>query len=212
MRQTRKKAMTTTTTKKNGYVYVAIGENANRYKVGKTTNPLEQRLKQHRTAAPALTFQRTFETGNPSGLEAVLKNCFEASRIPGTTEWFADLDIAEVERLASAYERHASLDSDVERFKTGRSMPGYISPDDDDRQLMQRLKEARQKQARANFEVAMLENRIKVRCGFHAGITGLVEWISAPRTALDQTALKTGEPAVYERYLKERWQRTFRTE
>lgn len=206
-----------------GYVYLAFDANTAHYcyKVGKTISEVElgknthktnRRLKVHHNANPSLEIVRWWYVCDMSGAEAHIKNWFETLRKPDTKEWFDfnSKHMAEIEHEIMRFEQYASLYADAERFRQTVSRPDFRKPTPEIEGLVKKIRQADQTEARAKFERDLLCRQLMVETGDYAGYEGLVSWESSFPKKFSVALLKEREPDIYERFRRERMQRTLR--
>ncbi len=184
------------------YVYVGKGASDPYFKIGRTANAQENRLKQHKTANPSFNYSKVIPTSCASDLEKTLHLWFSSKRVPETKEWFdlkpEDLDILTL--FAEGHEENRRITDDAELLKGQRSSGSYVDPCDSVMENYERLRILREQAARIGYEIESIENRMKIHVGRHDGITGLLSWKSFEERRFDSKIFRTNYPDLYEQF------------
>ena len=198
-----------------GYVYCFRVGSEDCFKVGRTTNAPERRMKSVAVGSPhKLTLHRQVTTDDPPFLEKYIHWLLATHRAPNG-EFFnvsaEDLDRA-IEEAESFVAERAPVLHEATKLKKKRPTNHTLEPSAETRSLHRELKDALQQAFLLEQKVSVLQGRLQVAIGENLGIRGVASWGWRERWELDEKALKREEPQVFDRFKRLSSARVFRVE
>lgn len=186
------------------------------YKIGRTKNPPEKRMREFSTGSPArFTLYRVERTEHPAALEKHIHGLLCARRAENGEFFYAprhEVDAAFEDGIAFIAELQP-LVAQVMRLKELKPGETLAEATDDVRATYRKLKDARRQRLLLDQKIEFLESKIQVAIGANAGIDGIASWNWVDNWQLDVTAFREKEPdqyeALFERYKRNSGTRHF---
>jgi hypothetical protein len=194
------------------YVYILDSGSDGVFKIGRTRGDVAARVKALSTGNPRpLTVFDVIETDHDSLCESYLHNRLRTKRRGGE---FFELEAPEL-RAAIDDARQFIADfvpkqHEVERLAAGESEDRAVEPGLAELEAYRELLKVREDLDDLRLRQAELETALKLAIGTASELNGLVSWKTHAVQRLDVEALRTAEPQVYERFVRDSRVRTFR--
>lgn len=198
-----------------GYVYCFRVGFEDCFKVGRTTNAPDKRMKSVAVGSPhKLTLYREVTTDNPPFLEKYIHWLLDAQRAPNG-EFFnvsaEELNSAIGEAESFLAERAPVL-QEATKLQKARPINRTLEPSEETRSLHRELRDALRQAFLLEQKISLLQGRIQLAIGENLGVRGLASWKWREQWKLDQEALKREEPKVFDRFKRLSCARVFRVE
>ena len=185
------------------------------FKVGRTKNPPEQRLKSVSVGSPQkLTLHREIQTDDAPSLEKGIHWLLDPYRAPNGE--FFNIPAQELDRAIDEAESFLAESSPVlqqaKKLQTRPPTNHLLDPSESVQALHRELRHAEREAFLLEQKIATLRGRIQLEIGENLGIRGIASWKWREQWKLDQDALKRDEPQVYERFKRLAAARVFHLE
>jgi hypothetical protein len=185
------------------YVYCFRVGSEGIFKVGRTRNPPEQRMKGVSVGSPQkLTLHREIKTNHAPFLEKYLHVLLDPQRTPNG-EFFnvsvKDLDDA-IKKAKSCLAESFPVLEEAEKLQKQRPTTRILDPSQSVNALYHELRSAEREAFFLERRIEILRSRIQVEIGENLGIRGVASWKWCEQWKLDQKALKRDAPEVFERF------------
>lgn len=194
-----------------GWVYAAQNGDEHKFKIGTCRGDraaLDRNWKTLARGNPNLRdYCELIECADPDKWETYLHNVLQRKNLAldSAKEWFAiTLDalsaaFAEVRPLS---QRYSAIAKDVEKFKRAKPDGTLKRPGNEQVDIYERLKAAREKLAFYQLENDLLELELKNAIGTALGIEGIATWDVRESVGFDLNRLKIERRDIYEEYVK----------
>lgn len=191
--------------KQESFAYVQRKGTTNRFKVGKGDDPADRSKGSIRNIEPSYREFARIKVGEGCvfDCETYLKNRLESKRVPGTKEVFDLSSEDEMTRLLAEcreyFEEYLPLKREVETL--GKQSEGPMIPArPEHREMFTKLAAATERRDELDWQIELLQHKLKCVMGKAPGIEGLVSWKTNARiTFLDVDALEPEDKEIYDR-------------
>jgi hypothetical protein len=185
------------------------------FKIGRTKNPPELRMKSVSVGSPhRLTLHREVKTNDPPSLERYIHWLLDPHRAENG-EFFnvseEELDHA-IEEAESFLAQSVPVLQEAKKLQERRPTNRTLEPSENIRTLHRELRNAERQAFLLEQTNFVLRGRIQVAIGENLGIRGVASWKWREQWKLDQEALRRDEPKVYARFKRLSTSRVFRLE
>jgi hypothetical protein len=197
------------------HVYCYQLGSGNCYKVGRTKNPPEKRMREFATGSPLkLSLYRDIETENSSDLETYIHQLLDAKRAENG-EFFnvtaKELDEA-VDRAVAFMGEFQPLLSEAKKLCRKKPNNTMAEPPSEMLNIYRQLRELSRERYLIEQRIAFLETKIQVAIGDNCGMKGVASWKWVDRWTMDIKRFKSEQEALYDKYKRNSSGRKFRLE
>lgn len=198
-----------------GCVYCFQVGSEDTFKVGRTKNPPEQRMKSVSVGSPQkLTLHREIKTNDAPFLEKYIHWLLDVHRAPNGE--FFNVSAKELDRAIKEAESFLAESfpvlQEAKKLQKRRPTNHVLDPSENVKTLHCELRDAERQAFLLEQRIVTLRGRIQVEIGENLGIRGVASWKWREQWKLDQEALRRDEPEVYERFKRLSASRVFRLE
>jgi hypothetical protein len=195
------------------YVYVLRSGSENLFKIGKTSDEVEDRRRTLSTGNPhRLTVFDVIETEDKNECEKYLHQMLRSKKYrEGSAEEFFELTPEALKLIIDQAREFLpdflSTRQSAELLADERSDDPMVTPDEEHLAVYKRLLEVREQQDRCEYERRHLENKLKLAIGTAAGLEGIASWKTRVIRRFDEAAFKEAESELYQAYVRTSYER-----
>ncbi len=199
------------------YVYICI-TGPNRFKIGKTTKSVKQRIKEHATGNPNTIVELIdFQTEQASKLETFLKSKFykEKCKTGSSTEHYCydctnEELRAKLRELKEIFDEHLLLKEQANEFKNSDHTSIMKKPNEKIKNICSDLYQIKGQLAGFKYQKEKLENQLKIFIEDSMGIEGCATWKMQSSQEFDEQKFKQEHEELYKKYMIESKSRSFK--
>lgn len=195
---------------KHVYCYQFGSDNC--YKVGRTKNPPEKRMRGFATGSPVKPkLYRAIETEDPSGLEKYIHHLLDAKRAENGEFFYVtrqDLDDAVNEAVAFINECQPLI-REAKKLCRKRPNETMVEPSDEMREIYQQLRKAIREKFLLERHIELLESKVQLAIGENRGMKGVASWKWVDRWTMDIERFKKEHEKLFQEYRRDSSSRTF---
>jgi hypothetical protein len=199
---------------KHVYCYQVGSDNC--YKIGRTKNPPDERMRGFATGSPVrFTLYRDIKTENSSGLEKYIHHLLDPKRAENGEFFNVDaqeLDDA-VDQAVTFMEEFQPLRREANKLRR-HSRPNHttVSPSEEMRQIYKLLRKLTRDRYFIEQRIELLASKIQVAIGDNDRMEGVASWKWRDRWTINTDRFKREQSALYEDYKRNSGGRIFQLE
>jgi hypothetical protein len=197
------------------HVYCFQVGSDNLFKVGRSKNPPEKRMRGFATGSPVkLNLHRDIETENSSDLETHIHRLLDEKRTENgeffnvTAQELDDVVGRAVEFMNEFQPLY--LQASALRQKPPNDADTMVNASDDMREIYRELRKLRSERYFIEQRVAFRESKIQVAIGDNGGRKGVASWSWVDRWTMDIERFRKGQDALYQQYKRNSGCQVFR--